>query len=176
MFRNNRIPGLRRGRGRGRHHRRDGRRSYGRRVIDLLDVNVLIALAWPNHVHHGAAHRWFGQRPLGSTWATTPVTECGFVRVCANRSAVPTAVAPGEAIAMLGRIRDSAGHVFLPDDLQLVLGEQLIQPERVVSHRLVTDAHLLALAKRHDARLATFDRGVAAMAGPDRDQVELISA
>lgn len=143
-------------------------------MIHLLDVNVLIALAWPNHVHHGAAHRWFGRRQLGAAWATTPVTECGFVRVCANKSALPTGVTPHEAITMLGRIRDSVGHVFLPDDLELVVGEQLVQSERVVSHRLVTDAHLVALAKRHDARLATFDRGVAAMAGADRDQVELI--
>lgn len=143
-------------------------------MIHLLDVNVLIALAWPNHVHHGAAHRWFGRRPLGASWATTPVTECGFVRVSANKSALPTAVTPHEAITMLGRIRDSAGHVFLPDDLEQVVGEQLIQSERVVSHRLVTDAHLLALAKRHNARLATLDRGVVAMAGADRDQIELL--
>jgi predicted nucleic acid-binding protein len=28
-------------------------------MITLLDVNVLIALAWPNHVHHGIARNWF---------------------------------------------------------------------------------------------------------------------
>ena len=27
-------------------------------MVYLLDVNVLIALAWPNHVHHAAAHTW----------------------------------------------------------------------------------------------------------------------
>jgi hypothetical protein len=27
-------------------------------VIAWLDVNVLIALAWPSHVHHEAAHRY----------------------------------------------------------------------------------------------------------------------
>ena len=25
----------------------------------LLDVNVLVALAWDSHVHHVAARRWF---------------------------------------------------------------------------------------------------------------------
>jgi hypothetical protein len=30
-----------------------------RRVISLLDVNVLVAFAWPNHVHHSAAQHWF---------------------------------------------------------------------------------------------------------------------
>jgi predicted nucleic acid-binding protein len=28
-------------------------------VISLLDVNVLVAFAWPNHVHHSAAQHWF---------------------------------------------------------------------------------------------------------------------
>jgi predicted nucleic acid-binding protein len=28
-------------------------------VISLLDVNVLVAFAWPNHVHHAAAQHWF---------------------------------------------------------------------------------------------------------------------
>jgi len=26
-------------------------------VTDLLDVNVLVALAWEQHVHHGRCHR-----------------------------------------------------------------------------------------------------------------------
>jgi len=28
-------------------------------VSYLLDINVLLALAWPNHVHHGPALTWF---------------------------------------------------------------------------------------------------------------------
>lgn len=28
-------------------------------MIRLLDVNVLVALAWPNHVHHEAVQAWF---------------------------------------------------------------------------------------------------------------------
>ena len=48
-------------------------------MIALLDVNTLIALAWPNHSHHVAAHNWFATWKGG--WATTPFTEVGFVRV-----------------------------------------------------------------------------------------------
>jgi YVTN family beta-propeller protein len=61
-------------------------------VIDLLDVTVLVALAWPNHVHHHSARRWFAHRP--GPWATTPVTECGFVRVSSDRVVIPDAVTP----------------------------------------------------------------------------------
>lgn len=38
-------------------------------MIRLLDVNVLIALAWPNHVHHDAAGSWFA-RLRRTGWAT----------------------------------------------------------------------------------------------------------
>lgn len=143
-------------------------------MIDLLDVNVLVSLAWPNHVHHVAAHTWFGSRPNGQAWATTPITECGFVRVSSNRAAIPTAVTPGEAMSLLSKIRATAGHQFLPDDVEDVLGQGYLDTNRLVAHRLVTDAHLLALARRHGARFATLDRGVRAMAGADCADVELV--
>jgi uncharacterized protein len=138
-------------------------------LIELLDVNVLVSLAWPNHVHHGASRRWFRMRS-GQPWATTPVTESGFVRVSSNASAIPTAVTPAEALSLLARIRGLEGHRFLVDDVEMVVDEH-VERERVVAHRLVTDAHLLAVARRHGARLATLDRGVATMAGHPDDVV-----
>lgn len=133
-------------------------------MTDLLDINLLVSLAWPNHVHHAAAQQWF-QRRTAREWATTPVTESGFVRVSSNRSAIPTAVAPAQAVALLARMRGVAGHTFLPDDVETVTGADRVDPTRVVTYRLVTNAHLLALARRHGARLATLDRGVKALAG-----------
>jgi toxin-antitoxin system PIN domain toxin len=132
-------------------------------VIELLDVNLLVSLAWPNHVHHRPALAWFRSRD-GQPWATTPFTEAGFVRVSSNASALPAAVTPTEALALLGRIRGLAGHRFLVDDLPLVVGACVV-PDRIATYRVVTDAHLLAVARRHGARLATLDRGLAALAG-----------
>ena len=56
-------------------------------MITLPDVNVLIALAWPNHVHHDPARSWFAAN-LNTGWATCPLTEAGFVRLSCNRLAV----------------------------------------------------------------------------------------
>lgn len=139
-------------------------------MIDLLDVNLLVSLAWPNHVHHGQAIAWFRRRS-GQPWATTPLTEAGFVRVSSNSSAIPTAVTPGEAMALLERIRGVSGHRFIVDDVELVVGSHLAG-ERILAYRQVTDAHLLALARHQGGRLATFDRGLVALAGGD--DVELI--
>ena len=141
-------------------------------MTDLLDVNLLVSLAWPNHVHHAASQRWFRARGP-EPWATTPVTESGFVRVSSNRSAIATAVPPSEALALLSRIRGVPGHVFFADDVEAVLGDH-VDPLRVVTHAMVTDAHLLAVARRHSARLATLDRGLAALTGARCGDVVLV--
>lgn len=141
-------------------------------MTDLLDVNVLVSLAWPNHVHHAAAQRWFRSR-RSPDWATTAFTECGFVRVSSNRSAIPSAVTPSEALLLLARMRAVPGHVFLPDDVELVVGQQ-VDTQRLVTHGLVSDVHLLAVARRHEVRLATLDRGMRSISGTGADDVVLI--
>ena len=53
-------------------------------VTPLLDVNVLIALAWPTHVHHETAVDWFTSRS-GQPWATTAIAvESGAARTAAT--------------------------------------------------------------------------------------------
>ena len=80
-------------------------------MIRLLDVNVLIALTWPNHVHHEAARSWFANTRTGG-WATCPLTEAGFVRISCNPSAVKQPVTPADAIAVLDKIRKLESHSF----------------------------------------------------------------
>lgn len=140
--------------------------------VALLDVNVLIALAWPNHVHHGAAHRWF-EASGAAGWATTPVTELGFVRVSSNKKMIPEAATPGTALDVLRRLCALPGHVFWPDDTRLV--DPPFALDRVGAHRQLTDVHLAALAAARSERLVTFDRGITQALHPD-DQaiVELL--
>jgi hypothetical protein len=69
-------------------------------VTYLLDINVLIALSDPAHVHHEAAHRWFSA--VGSaSWATCPITENGFVRVISSPSYQSIAATPAQAALRL---------------------------------------------------------------------------
>jgi hypothetical protein len=124
----------------------------------LLDLNVLVALAWPNHVHHRAALAWFlAHRDAG--WATCPVTESGFVRVSSNRRAVPEARTPREAVDLLKALVSLPGHLFWPDAVSFADGRHLALTA-LVGHRQVTDAHLVALALDHGGRVASFDRGL----------------
>jgi uncharacterized protein len=137
----------------------------------LLDTNVLIALAWPNHVHHGEARAWF-QAKAAAAFRTCPITETGFVRISSNAAFTAAAVTPAQALQMLVRITRLAGHGFWPDDLPLAGAF----PAGVMlgHHRQITDGYLVALAAAHDGVVATLDRGIVALARQWPGRVEVI--
>jgi toxin-antitoxin system PIN domain toxin len=128
-------------------------------VTTLLDVNVLVALAWPNHVHHTVAVEWF-RRERDDGWATCPLTESGFVRVSSHPSISGGTVRPSGAVELLARLRGLGTHSFWTDSISFVDSPE-VPRQRVHGHRQVTDAHLLAVAASHGGRLVTFDNGVA---------------
>jgi len=141
-------------------------------VIALLDVNLLVALAWPNHIHHAPALRWFREN-RGDGWATCPLTQSGFVRVSSNHSALPDAKSPHEAVLLLRRIVDLPGQVFWNDDVALANAEEF-EPSKLQGHRQVTDAHLVALAIRRNGCLATFDGGIRQLVPAGRSKKDLV--
>ncbi len=142
-------------------------------MVGLLDVNVLVALAWPNHVHHEPALHWFHQHQ-SEGWATCPVTQAGFVRVSSNQKALPSARSPAEALGLLAKIVALEHHEFWSDDTSLVDSE-FISATRLQGYRQVTDAHLLALALRHGGCLATLDQGIRNLVPKDFDASEVVA-
>jgi uncharacterized protein len=141
----------------------------------LLDVNAMIALFWPSHIHHGDAHRWFAKRSKGS-WASCSFTQAGFVRIVSNPAFSRDAATPVEALRLLVANLRHSQHRFLADDVGFAA---LVEPlaGQLVGHRQVTDMYLLGLALRHGAKLATLDKGVTAMLPSDKTlqgAVELI--
>ena len=126
-------------------------------MVGLLDVNVLVALSWPTHIHHEAAQAWF-EKHRKAGWATCPATQAGLVRVLSNPAISPDALAPAEAFEHLRTLTQVPGHVFWADDRSLV-GSRFVGVDRIVGYRQVTDAHLLGIALRHGGTLVSFDRG-----------------
>lgn len=124
----------------------------------LLDVNLLVALFDPDHIHHDAAHDWFVDNKEDG-WATCPITENGVVRILSNLRYSPAAEPPARIVDRLRAFCESGGHVFWPDDVSLREGKWFVAGAPV-SHRQITDVYLLGLAKRHGGRLATFDRTI----------------
>ncbi|MCA9865141.1 MAG: PIN domain-containing protein [Anaerolineales bacterium] len=127
-------------------------------ITYLLDVNLLLALSDPMHIHHEPAHQWFGATAHFS-WATCPLTENGFVRIASHPN-YPNR--PGEVQAVLALLRQFCaleGHIFWPDDISL---REIISTKAAMTHGQITDHYLLALAVRHGGKLATLDRRLSA--------------
>ena len=134
----------------------------------LLDVNLMIALAWPSHVHHLPAQRWF-QRIGQKGWASCPMTQTAFVRISSNPKFIDGAVSPQEAISLLMKATASKDHEFWPDDLEFT-GGSTIPVTHLIAHRQVTDAYLLGLAMKRSGKVATLDSGIRALLPKPADQ------
>ena len=144
-------------------------------MIALLDVNVLVALAWPNHIYHISTRKWFRKRKkIG--WATCPTTENGFIRVSSNARVIPEAKSPREAALFLKDLTAIERHVFWPEESSII-DDRWISLERIHTYRQITDAHLLSLALRHEGSLATFDRGILNLVPREKKKaIEVISS
>jgi uncharacterized protein len=143
--------------------------------VALLDVNVLLALFDPDHVHHDAAHDWFADRGE-SAWATCPLTENGFLRTAGVLARTREFIAVSRLAQGLRKFQASGNHVFWPDAVSL-LDDNLFNAEAVRGHRQLTDVYLLGIAVARNARLATFDRRIplAAVKGARKDHLEVIA-
>ena len=130
--------------------------------MNLLDVNVLIALAWPNHLHHAVALSWF-EANVQSGWATCAVTELGFVRVSSNATIVGEPTTAAEAIRYLGSLKQRGAHRYW-SDLPSLASLPLELTAAIAGHRQVTDGYLLHLAKTNEGYLITLDRGIEELA------------
>lgn len=118
----------------------------------LFDVNVLIALGSRDHECKDAAERYFCA--LSTPFATCPITQTGFVRVLAQ---IDHTLALTDGVAVLASICAHPRHRFIADDVDA----RDLPWAAIRGHRQVTDAYLAALAHKHGAKLATFDRALA---------------
>jgi toxin-antitoxin system PIN domain toxin len=133
----------------------------------LLDVNVLVALLWPDHEAYDRAQEWFG-RKARSGWATCPFTQAGFVRIVSNPSFSAHAVTPTEATRLLTENLEFPGHTFWKDEITFAEAVQPFQL-RLKGHQQVSDAYLLGLAMHQRGKLATFDKKIGALLSKNTD-------
>ncbi len=123
----------------------------------LLDVNVLIALLDAGHIHHELAMSWL-EGEIKHGWASCPITQNGCVRIMSQPS-YPAALPVCQVAERLAEASVSADHAFWPADVDL-LARGVVAWQRMLGHRQVTDAYLLALAVQHGGRLVTIDRRI----------------
>lgn len=124
----------------------------------LLDINVLVALFDPDHVHHDIAHDWFADH-RAQGWASCPITQNGLIRVLSNPRY-------GSPVSGLRTVREavrrfvgSKEHEFWPDDISLS-DNALFDVSAMVGHKQLTDVYLLGLAMKWKGHLVTLDRSI----------------
>jgi predicted nucleic acid-binding protein len=115
------------------------------RAVYLLDVNLLVALLWPQHTFHDVAQAWF-QIKGRHGWRESRI------RNDSNKT----------------NLSDWAGnmshphHRFWPDSLGFGEAAALFNAQ-MVGHQQIIDAYLLGLAFHNDGKLVTFDRSMTAL-------------
>lgn len=142
----------------------------------LLDINILIALFDPAHIHHDLAHDWFSDH-RGDGWATCPLTENGFIRVLSHAALGEAGERPSVLRTRLSKFCSSGDHVFWPDAVSL-RDRAVFSEAFVAGPRQLTDVYLLGLATKMKGTLATFDRSIplGAVVGATRNVLSVISA
>ena len=125
-------------------------------TIHLLDINLLLALTDPMHVHHETSHQWFAENGQ-QAWATCPLTENGFIRI-ASHPKYPNR--PGEVsvvFSILRQLCEATGHHFWSEDLSIL---EILEADAIITHAQITDVYLLGLAVRNKGKLATLDQRI----------------
>lgn len=144
-------------------------------MTHLLDVNLLIALLWPQHEAHVKAQRWFGEN-ADYGWATCPITQVGFIRIVSNPAFSRHSLSPKDALGILVASLEHRAHRFWAEDIG-VLEAFTASAQRLVGHHQVTDAYLLGLALHKKGKLATFDASLPellSLGSPVRRYISLV--
>ena len=142
-------------------------------MVALLDVNVLVALFDPSHIHHLTAHDWFAESSEQG-WVTCPLTENGVIRVLSNPRYPGRRTTVHDAARRLQAFCESRQHSFWEDSLS-VLDERSVRTQRIQGHRQLTDVYLLALAVARGGRLVSLDAGVSVTAVRNAKPIHLIA-
>ena len=110
--------------------------------MNLLDVNVLIALGDASHVHHRRGRAWFLSKDCDA-WATCPITENGLIRILGQEAYPDFEGGQDDARDILSTLASVPGHQFWSDDPSLRDSGDF---PRLSNSRHLTDLYLLALA------------------------------
>lgn len=131
----------------------------------LLDVNVIIASVFADHVMHLPARRFVESL---DQFYTTPTVQGGFLRFATRplKNELGDQQQPrltmSDALAKLREFTEVEGHVFVSDDVPFTeLGLRSMQ-----GHRQWTDAYLLHIARQRGLKLASLESRMATLDDP----------
>ena len=117
----------------------------------LLDVNALVAGVYEDHEHHFAMRSWLKDNK-SEKLTIAPLVATGCLRVLMTISGERK---PTSLVSAIRSFRDFYNIQTIGDDIEL---ERL--GKWIGGAKQVTDAHLLAIAKKNGLKLVTFDKKI----------------
>jgi hypothetical protein len=138
----------------------------------LPDVNVWVALAVAEHVHHRSARLWFDAIQDDSI-VFCRVTQMGFLRLLTNpRVMAADALTPSRAWRVLDAFYADSRILLAPEPPGLEPSWRALTKPRTPGANFWTDAYLAAFASAAGHTLVTFDKG---FRGFDRLKLRLLA-
>jgi uncharacterized protein len=128
--------------------------------LSFPDVNVWLALASSEHVHHRLANRWW-QQTTGRI-AFSRFTQLGFLRLLTTAAAMDgKPLSMVEAWGVHDRLFEDERVVFITEQGAVEAAFRQNTQGDKASPKIWADAWLLAFAHAAEGTLITFDRALA---------------
>ncbi len=124
--------------------------------MDILDINVWLALVDRNHVHHAPAARYW-EEIADAQIAFTRASMMGFLRLSSQPRVLSRTLKNTEAWAMYHEFMALPNVRLLAEPTALDAHFQALTIQIALPHRLWTDAYLAAFAIASGSRLVSFD-------------------
>ena len=141
-------------------------------MIDLPDVNVWLALADENHIHHIAAQSYWRDEAAASV-GFCRISMLGFLRLATHRSVLSRPLSNAEAWDIYRQYLAEADVCFVHESPAAEGEFQKLTSQSPFSSQLWTDAWLAAFAKSAGCRIVSFDSDFEVF--PDLDFLHLTS-
>ncbi len=125
------------------------------------DVNVLLAAARPDHVHHRSARQWFAAmagieaQPL----LLFPMVVISFLRLVVNPRVFPQPALPGEALAFVDAMLSAPSARMPPLGSEWPIFGAMALATKPLKSNAIPDLWLAAAVREHGDHLVTFDTG-----------------
>ncbi|MGH9606541.1 MAG: TA system VapC family ribonuclease toxin [Terracidiphilus sp.] len=129
----------------------------------LPDVNVWVALASDQHIHHALVKAWL-ESTANEPLAFCRITELGFLRLLTNKHVMGAEVcSPLQAWRAYDEVRMDARVIFLSERADFSEAWRRLGGQIAGGPNAWTDAYLTAFAAHTIAAVVTLDRKFAAL-------------
>lgn len=128
----------------------------------LVDINVLVAAARPDHAQHLIAQKWvtdfLANQPTEDALLLTMPVVAGFVRLVTNSRVFKTPTTPSDALACIKKLLEYPGVRWAHQSAEWDSFQALVSDKNLAGND-IPDAWLAALAISMSEPFVTFDKG-----------------